>query len=54
MTYTKKICARCKGEVLNNLSILCEYCSNSEKKCAICLKKTNNIQTRNRGCNCGK
>ena len=35
-----KICIKCHGEVFNNLSVLCEACSNSEKICAICLKKT--------------
>lgn len=40
--HTKKTCIRCQGEVFNNLSVLCETCSGTEKICSICLKKTQN------------
>jgi hypothetical protein len=29
----------CKGAVYNNISVLCESCSNNNKCCAACLKK---------------
>lgn len=40
--HTKKKCIRCQGEVLNNISVLCEFCSKSDNVCSVCLKKTNN------------
>lgn len=53
--YTKKFCMRCQGEVLINISVLCEFCSSTEKMCSVCLKKivppTSHV---NKGCNCGK
>lgn len=39
---TKRKCVRCQNEVLNNISVLCETCSNVDKICSVCLKKTNN------------
>lgn len=53
---TKKTCIRCQGEVFNNLSVLCEHCSSSERQCSICLKKIISQTDRNkqRGCNCGR
>lgn len=55
--FVHRICIRCGLEVLNNLSVLCERCSSSEKVCSICLKKINNSvnHQRNRGCSgCGR
>lgn len=51
--YTQKPCVKCQGNVLNNISVLCETCSNSSKNCSVCLKRIE-IQHRTRGCNCGK
>jgi len=52
---TNKKCMRCQGAVFNNLSVLCEFCSNTEKLCAVCLKKVISQVERNkgRGCGCG-
>lgn len=36
---TIKSCIRCRGEVHQNISIICEICSLSEKVCAACFKK---------------
>lgn len=54
--HTHKKCSRCHGTVTNSISILCEFCSLTEKICAACLKKVNNPDTvRKRGCaSCGK
>jgi hypothetical protein len=59
LLMTRRLCIRCQSVVLNNLSILCEYCSNSEKVCSICLKKIKTVEDSNksryRGCgNCGR
>ncbi len=53
---TKKKCIRCQGEVLISIGILCETCSNTEKKCSICVKNiiTPNERKVKRGCNCGR
>lgn len=51
--YTKKPCMKCKGDVLNNISVLCETCSNSNKTCSACLKKMETPRPTG-GCNCGK
>jgi len=54
--YTSRICIRCNGIVLDNISVLCEQCSSSEGLCSACLKKINNQlnKLRYRGCNkCG-
>ncbi len=40
---TNKNCIRCNGDVYNNISVLCETCSNTEKVCSVCIKKTQNI-----------
>lgn len=40
LLHTKKTCIKCHGEVLINICVLCESCSNTDKKCAVCLKKT--------------
>jgi hypothetical protein len=56
MLVTKRICIRCKSLVSNNISILCELCSKTEKVCSVCLKKINVElkQQRYRGCGrCG-
>lgn len=44
LLYTKKTCIRCQRDIMNNLSVICEFCSNTDKVCSICLKKTNNSQ----------
>ena len=51
---TAKICTRCQGKVLNNISVLCEVCSVSYKQCSACIKKIISAadRARNRGCNC--
>lgn len=38
---SKKICIRCGGVIMNNLSCICEQCSKENNICSICLKKTN-------------
>lgn len=52
---TNKKCMRCQGGVFTNLSVLCEFCSNTEKLCSVCLKKVISQAERNkgRGCGCG-
>lgn len=53
--HTNKHCIRCHGHVSNNISVLCEQCSRTEKQCSACLKKVIGQNSRaNRGCNCGK
>lgn len=49
---TSKACVKCRGEVLNNLSVICDGCSNSAKQCAVCLKKILPLK-QSKGCNCG-
>jgi hypothetical protein len=50
--FTKRVCIKCNSVVLNNLSVLCESCSNVAKICSVCLKKIE--QQHNRGCGrCG-
>lgn len=56
MLVTKRICIKCKSVINNNIFILCDLCSNTEKVCSVCLKKINieSKQQRYRGCNkCG-
>jgi len=36
---TKRTCIRCKGEILNNISCICENCAKEKKVCSVCLKK---------------
>lgn len=54
---TNKKCIKCQGNVLNTLSVLCDLCSNRDKKCSACLKKIDNSATTKyfKGCGiCGK
>lgn len=53
---TKRICVRCGMAILNNLSVICDYCSNNDRVCSVCLKKIQSPSVlRNRGCGrCGK
>lgn len=44
LLHTKKPCIRCQGNVMNNLSVICEFCSNTDKVCSVCLKKMQNSQ----------
>jgi len=52
---TKKTCIRCQGAVFINIGILCDLCSRTEKKCAVCVKTvmTDTERAAKRGCNCG-
>lgn len=53
LLYTKKSCIKCQGDVLNNISVLCETCSNVDKVCAVCLKKVQTYlvnKLKNGGC----
>lgn len=53
--YTNKRCMKCQGDVIINISVLCEFCSLRDSLCSACLKKINrNQNSGNRGCNCGK
>lgn len=36
---SQKMCLRCRGTILLNLSVICDGCSMAEKMCSICLKK---------------
>lgn len=36
---TNKKCGKCNGPVYQNISVLCDNCSISNKTCASCLKK---------------
>lgn len=50
-----KNCIKCHGTVNNNLSVLCESCSSSERQCSVCLKKIHNPAPPGyKGCGCGK
>lgn len=40
--FTNKKCIRCQGNVIKNISVICETCSNQAKQCSACLKKINN------------
>jgi hypothetical protein len=52
--HANKSCIRCHGNVVKNISILCEQCSSTGKQCSVCLKKvTTQAATLKRGCNCG-
>lgn len=44
--HTNKPCLRCQGSVLNTISAICEFCSNTERQCAACLKKVLNPATK--------
>ena len=35
----KRVCVRCKGEITNNISCICDKCSNEQRICSACLKK---------------
>lgn len=37
--YTTKKCMKCQGSVTQNISVVCEACSNSNQSCSACLKK---------------
>lgn len=54
--HTMKKCSRCQSDVFNNISILCEFCSLTEKVCAACLKKVvaPSAAAKKRGKCCGK
>lgn len=51
-----KTCMQCQGAVFNSISVLCDFCSNTDKKCAVCLKHIISEAQLNakRGCNCGR
>ncbi len=55
-----RVCVRCQGLILNNLSCICDKCSDTQNICSVCLKKIhlgleqNKFQLR-RGCgSCGR
>lgn len=52
---TNKVCISCQGAVFNSISVLCDFCSSTGKKCSVCLKKVISEAERiaKRGCNCG-
>lgn len=52
--YANKKCIRCNSNVNINIAVLCDACSNSDRLCAICLKKTNLNKSQSKGCGCGK
>jgi hypothetical protein len=57
LLVTTRFCIKCHASVFNNISVLCENCSNTGKVCSVCLKKVNTQtnQQRYRGCGrCGK
>lgn len=45
---TNKKCLRCGGIILNNISVICESCSSSNKQCSVCLKKIS-VELRKQG-----
>lgn len=57
---TNRICIRCQGSILDNLSCICDKCSQEQNICSICLKKLHLNQNTNqfvyrKGCqSCGK
>lgn len=55
---TNRICVRCQGNILNNLSCICDKCSKDQNICSICLKKISSSIGKNhnalrKGCRCG-
>jgi len=57
MMATIRSCITCRSNINNNLSVLCEKCSNADMACSICLKKiyNQNLQPKSAGCrSCGK
>lgn len=56
LNLNKRNCIRCNKITSNNLSVLCDECSNSNNKCAFCLKtiKNDSINKKTNGCGCGK
>lgn len=50
---SKKPCIACQGEILNNLSVLCEFCSNSNTVCSVCLKNINHFIEKKTSSVCG-
>ncbi len=49
MTANKE-CKKCKLAVHNNISIICDDCSQKQKMCSVCLKKIPAISKREYGC----
>ena len=41
---SKRICVRCQGSILNNISCICDGCSKDQNICSVCLKKLNTNQ----------
>lgn len=49
-----KKCLKCQGDVIISISVICDFCSMTSKKCSACLKQmSNNQSARKKGCNCG-
>lgn len=49
-----KNCIKCQNTIFNNLSVLCDFCSATEQKCAVCLKKILSHNKSYKNCGCGK
>lgn len=57
--YTSKTCMKCQGSVTQNISVICDSCSNSNQTCSACLKrlvkKDAPLKSQPPGCrSCGK
>lgn len=53
----KKKCIKCQGDITTNINVLCDFCSASEKKCAVCIKKVSEYyinKSFSRNCGCHK
>lgn len=44
--HLKKKCIHCQGEVLQNISVVCDRCSSQTKQCSACLRKINETPKR--------
>jgi hypothetical protein len=53
--FFKKKCLNCGSIINNNLSVICEECSDLKKVCSVCLKNMSLNKNKYRSCNgCGK
>lgn len=41
--FTNRTCVRCQGNITNNISCICDKCSNEQNICSCCLKKMINL-----------
>lgn len=56
-----KKCMKCQGKIYCNIAIICDFCSEKDQSCSICLKKVFKtferqlFKNKGRGCGgCGK